>query len=73
MAGYVVTAGGLVAKVSSETGEGYFYRGDILPAGVPAAEVKRLAEMGLVEELKLAPVPLPPVAGTGVGVPTAKK
>ena len=47
---YRVKAGGLVAKMSSETGEGYLYRGDLVPAGVPADEVERLLDLGLIEE-----------------------
>lgn len=49
MADYIVTAACVVAKTDSETGEGYYYRDAILPAGVPAAEKKRLVEAGLVK------------------------
>lgn len=53
MAGsYVVTAGGLVAKTASDTGEGYFYRGDTIPAGVPAKEIERLEGLGLIAQVK---------------------
>ena len=49
MAGqYLVTAACVVAKTSSETGEGYFYRDAVLPAGVPVAEKERLVAAGLV-------------------------
>lgn len=46
---YVVTAACVVAKTRSETGEGYYYRDAVLPAGVPVAEKKRLVEAGLVK------------------------
>lgn len=47
---YVVTAGGLVAKMTNDTGEGYLYKGDSVPEAVPAEEVKRLEELGLIEK-----------------------
>lgn len=59
MADYVVTAACVVAKTNSETGEGYYYRDAILPAGVPAAEKKRLAEAGLVKVVEDEPEPDP--------------
>jgi predicted transcriptional regulator len=48
---YVVVAGGLVAKMKNDTGEGYLYKGDQVPEAVPADEVKRLEEMGLIEQV----------------------
>lgn len=45
---YVVVAGGLVAKMTNDTGEGYLYRGDLVPEAVPEEEVKRLEKMGLI-------------------------
>lgn len=54
MAGdFVVTAACVVAKTSSDTGEGYFYKDAVLPAGVPAAEKRRLVEAGLVKEVEI--------------------
>lgn len=49
--GYRVKAACVVAKVNSETGEGYFYRDAILPDGVPPEEAERLEELGLVEKV----------------------
>ncbi len=49
MASYVVAAACVVAKTNSETGEGYYYRHAILPAGVPQEEKDRLVAAGLVE------------------------
>lgn len=46
---YVVKAACIVAKINSETGEGYLYRGMVLPDGVPDEEIERLADMGLIE------------------------
>jgi hypothetical protein len=48
MGDYVVVAGGLVARMESETGEGYLYKGDRVPDGVPADEIERLAGLGLI-------------------------
>jgi hypothetical protein len=45
---YVVVAGGLVAKMTNDTGEGYLYKGDLVPEAVPEEEVERLEEMGLI-------------------------
>lgn len=50
--GYRVTAACVVAKVQSDTGEGYFYRDAVLPDGVSAEECKRLEALGLVEKEK---------------------
>ena len=58
MATYVVTAACVVAKNGSEGGESYFYRDAVLPAGVPSAEKKRLAEAGLVEVVEDEPAPV---------------
>lgn len=76
MAAYVVKAACVVAKTNSETGEGYYYRDAILPAGVPQAEKDRLVEAGLVKIVgDEAPVDVaddvagdePPRAGKGSG------
>lgn len=57
MAGqYVVVAACVVAKTNSDTGEGYYYRDAILPAGVPAAEKQRLVDAGLVKAVEDEPV-----------------
>ena len=44
----VVTAGCVVATLEDGS-PAYFYRGAILHDGVPAAEVQRLVDLGLVE------------------------
>lgn len=62
MAEYVVTAACVVAKTDSETGEGYYYRDAILPAGVPAAEKKRLVEAGLIKVADEEPAATDPEA-----------
>lgn len=62
MADYVVTAACVVAKTNSETGEGYYYRDAILPAGVPGAEKKRLVEAGLVKVADEEPAATDPEA-----------
>lgn len=60
MADYIVKAACVVAKLASDTGEGYFYRGALLPSGVPAAEKKRLVEAGLVTEVDVEVVKIAP-------------
>lgn len=77
MATHVVVAACVVAKTNSDTGEGYYYRDAILPAGVPVAEKQRLVDAGLVKVVEdEAPAELvddpavgnePPRAGKGSG------
>jgi len=50
---HVVTAAGLVAKMQNDTGEGYLYRGDVVPAAVSKTEVKRLLDLGLIKEAEV--------------------
>ncbi len=47
---WVVTAAAVVAKYPSESGEGYFYHGDLLPNSVTAGEIERLSSMGMIEQ-----------------------
>ncbi|WP_369070023.1 hypothetical protein [Kineococcus terrestris] len=60
----VVTAGAAVAVLEDGT-PAYFYRGALLHDGVPAAEVQRLADLGLVavDGEAFVPVLPEPVAG----------
>jgi len=53
---YRVTAGCVVAKVASDTGEGYFYQGAVLPDGVSQQEKERLVAIGLVAEIDVPEV-----------------
>ncbi|TKV61863.1 hypothetical protein FDO65_10085 [Nakamurella flava] len=46
---YVVTAPVVVARDGTPYGESYYYRGAVLPAGVPAEEKERLAAAELVK------------------------
>lgn len=70
---YVVTAAAVVAKTSSDTGEGYFYRDSILPKGVLVAECKRLEGLGLVAEIAEAQPDPPRLEVPALPVATAKK
>lgn len=74
---YIVTAAGLVARMTNDTGEGYLYRGAAVPDAVSAEECERLLELGLIaedgtEEAQAAEAPTGPAEPpAGGSAPTA--
>lgn len=54
MADYVVQSACVVAK-NNEGRDVYLYRDDVVPAGIPAPEIKRLAGEGFLAAVKATP------------------